>query len=138
VVGWGEDKEFSMKTKPLILVADDDPDILKLVNRRLAKRGYEVLTAPDGQQALELVRSHRPAAAVLDWLMPVMQGHEVCSQLKADQSTADIPVVLLTARAADVDIEKGFRWGADDYLTKPFDLWELDLTLKRLIANALR
>lgn len=125
-------------TTPLIVVADDDPDILNLVNKRLAKRGYEILTASDGQQALDLVRSRRPAAAVLDWMMPVMQGHEVCSQLKADPSTADIPVVLLTARAADVDIEKGFRSGADDYITKPFDVRELDQTLQGLIPNQVR
>ncbi|MBW3592440.1 MAG: response regulator [Actinobacteria bacterium] len=71
----------------------------------------------------------------MDWTMPVMQGVEVCSQLKADPSTADIPVVLLTARAADTDIEKGFRDGADDYLTKPFDVRELDQMLQRLILN---
>ncbi len=127
-----------MGTVPLIVVADDDLDILNLVNKRLAKRGYEVLTATDGQQALELVRSRHPAAAVLDWMMPAMQGHEVCAQLKADSSTADIPVVLLTARAADVDIEKGFRSGADDYLTKPFNIRELDETLQRLIPNKIR
>lgn len=127
-----------MGTLPLIVVADDDLDILNLVNKRLAKRGYEILTATDGQQALELIRSRRPAAAVLDWMMPAMQGHEVCSQLKIDSSTADIPVVLLTARAADVDIEKGFLSGADDYLTKPFNIRELDETLQRLISNKMR
>lgn len=119
----------------VIVVADDDPDILNLVNKRLSKRGYEVLTATDGQQALELVRSHRPAAAILDWMMPVLQGNEVCSRLKSDSSTADIPVVLLTAKAADVDIEKGFRGGADDYITKPFDIRELHQTLQRLVHN---
>ena len=127
-----------MEKAPLIVVADDDPDILNLVNKRLTKRGYQVLTASDGQQALELVRSSRPVAAVLDWMMPIMQGHEVCLQLKEDPSTADIPVVLLTARAADIDIEKGFVSGADDYITKPFDITELDLALKQLIANAVR
>lgn len=119
----------------VIVVADDDLDILNLVNKRLSKRGYEVLTATDGQQALELVRSHRPAAAILDWMMPVLQGNEVCSRLKSDSSTADIPVVLLTAKAADVDIEKGFRGGADDYITKPFDIRELHQTLQRLVHN---
>jgi DNA-binding response OmpR family regulator len=120
---------------PLVVVADDDPDILGLVSKRLTKRGYEVVTAADGQQALELIRSRHPAAAVLDWMMPVLQGHEVCEQIKADPTTSNVPVILLTARVSDVDIEKGFRRGADDYITKPFDITELDLTLKRLIAN---
>lgn len=122
----------------VIVVADDDPDILNLINKRLSKRGYEVFTATDGQQALELVRSRRPAAAILDWMMPALQGNEVCSRLKSDSSTADIPVVLLTAKAADVDIEKGFRGGADDYITKPFDVRELHQTLQRLVHDGQR
>ncbi|MDP9458439.1 MAG: response regulator [Actinobacteria bacterium] len=124
-----------METTPLIVVADDDQDILNLVGKRLAKRGYHVVTATDGQQALELIRSRRPAAAILDWMMPVLQGPEVCSRLKDDPSTEGVPVVLLTAKVSDIDIEKGFRVGADDYITKPFDIVELDMTLKRLIGN---
>ncbi len=124
-----------METAPLIVVADDDQDILNLVSKRLVKRGYHVLTATNGQQALELVRSRLPSAAILDWMMPVLQGHEVCSRIKEDPSTEEVPVVLLTAKVSDVDIEKGFRFGADDYITKPFDIAELDMTLKRLIGN---
>ncbi len=124
-----------METTPLIVVADDDQDILNLVSKRLAKRGYHVVTATDGQQALELIRARRPAAAILDWMMPVLQGPEVCSRIKGDPSTEEVPVVLLTAKVSDVDIEKGFRVGADDYITKPFDITELDMTLKRLIGN---
>ncbi len=124
-----------METAPLIVVADDDQDILNLVSKRLVKRGYHVLTATNGQQALELVRSRLPSAAILDWMMPVLQGHEVCSRIKEDPLTEEVPVVLLTAKVSDVDIEKGFRFGADDYITKPFDIAELDMTLKRLIGN---
>ncbi len=124
-----------METAPLIVVADDDQDILNLVSKRLVKCGYHVLTATNGQQALELVRSRLPSAAILDWMMPVLQGHEVCSRIKEDPSTEEVPVVLLTAKVSDVDIEKGFRFGADDYITKPFDIAELDMTLKRLIGN---
>lgn len=123
---------------PLIIVADDDQDILNLVSKRLAKRGYSVVTATNGQQALELVRSRHPAAAILDWMMPVLQGHEVCLRIKEDPSTEKVPVVLLTAKVSDIDIEKGFRSGADDYITKPFDIAELDMTLKRLISNGRR
>ncbi len=127
-----------MDTVPLIVVADDDQDILNLVSKRLAKRGYNVVTATNGQQALDLVRSRHPAAAILDWMMPVLQGHEVCLRIKEDPSTENVPVVLLTAKVSDVDIEKGFRSGADDYITKPFDIAELDMTLKRLISNGRR
>ncbi len=127
-----------METLPLIVVADDDQDILNLISKRLTKRGYHVLTATDGRQALELVRSRHPAAAILDWMMPVLQGHEVCSRIKDDPSTEQVPVLLLTAKVSDVDIEKGFRSGADDYITKPFDITELDMTLKRLIGDRRR
>ena len=129
------EEEAVVETYPTILVADDDQDILNLVSKRLTKRGYRVITAVNGKEALELIRSRRPAAAVLDWMMPLLQGQEVCERVKADPSTAKVPVVLLTAKAAEMDIERGFRGGADDYITKPFDITELDLTLKRLIAD---
>lgn len=129
------EEEAVVETNPTILVADDDQDILNLVSKRLTKRGYRVITAVNGKEALELIRSRRPAAAVLDWMMPLLQGQEVCERVKADPSTAKVPVVLLTAKAAEMDIERGFRGGADDYITKPFDITELDLTLKRLIAD---
>jgi two-component system, OmpR family, response regulator MtrA len=119
-----------------IIIADGDPDILELVSQELSTRGYEVATAADGLQALEAVRTLRPAAAVLDWVMPMLQGPSACVRLKADPETADIPVVLLTARAAEEDIETAFRVGADDYLTKPFAIDELDDVLRRLTGRA--
>jgi CheY-like chemotaxis protein len=118
-----------------ILVADDDPDILKLIERRLGMRGYEVTTAGDGAEALEAVAAATPEAIVLDWLMPVMSGIEACAKLKTDPETAGIPVVLLTAKAADTDIDEGARAGADGYLTKPFELYDLDTLLRRLIRE---
>ena len=118
-----------------ILVADDDPDILKLIERRLGMRGYEVATASNGAEALEAVAAAAPEAIVLDWLMPTMSGVEACAKLKADPETAAIPVVLLTAKAADTDIDEGARAGADGYLTKPFELYDLDTLLRRLIRE---
>jgi DNA-binding response OmpR family regulator len=117
-------------------VADDDPDILGLLERRLSRRGYEVVAAADGAAAVEAVRRIRPDAVVLDRLMPAMSGEEVCAALKADERTAAIPVVLLSAHASEREIVEGFGAGADDYLTKPFDLEELDERLKRLVASA--
>jgi DNA-binding response OmpR family regulator len=119
-----------------LVVADDDPDILRLLERRLSRRGYEVVTAADGRVALEAVRRTDPDAVVLDRLMPGMSGEEACAALKADERTAAIPVVLLSAQASEREIVEGFGLGADDYLTKPFDLEELDERLQRLVAAA--
>jgi DNA-binding response OmpR family regulator len=117
-----------------LVVADDDPDILRLLERRLSRRGYTVVTAADGRAALEAVRGMRPHAVVLDRVMPAMSGEEVCAALKRDERTASIPVVLLSAHASEREIVEGFGVGADDYLTKPFDLDELDERLRRLVA----
>jgi DNA-binding response OmpR family regulator len=119
-----------------LVVADDDPDILGLLERRLSRRGYEVVTAVDGGEALETVLRTKPDAVVLDRLMPGMSGEEVCAALKADERTAAIPVVLLSAQASEREIVEGFGVGADDYLTKPFDLEELDGRLRRLVTAA--
>jgi DNA-binding response OmpR family regulator len=119
-----------------LVVADDDSDILRLLQRRLSRRGYTVVTAADGRAALDAVRSTAPDVVVLDRLMPAMNGEEVCAALKSDERTAAIPVVLLSAQASEREIVEGFGAGADDYLTKPFDLDELDERLRRLVAAA--
>ncbi len=126
---------MNLETAPLIVVADDDQDILNLVSNRLTKRGYHVVPASNGQQALEKVRRIRPAAAILDWMMPVIPGHEVCARLKADPKTAAIPVVILTAKVGAQDVGTAFNKGADEYITKPFNITELDLILKHLITD---
>jgi two-component system phosphate regulon response regulator PhoB len=119
---------------PVIVVADDDSDILRLIERRLSRRGYEVVTATDGAAAVDAVAAHAPDAVVVDWLMPTMTGSEVCRVLKANPATASIPIVLLTAKATTVDMEEGLASGADAYLTKPFELGDLDALLRRLIG----
>jgi CheY-like chemotaxis protein len=119
-----------------ILVADDDPDVLRLLERRLGRRGYRVSTARDGRAALEAIRRELPDAAVLDGVMPAMTGGEACAALKADPVTARIPVVILSAQASERDIVDGFEAGAEEYLTKPFDIDELDETLQRLAGAA--
>ena len=125
---------FDLDPAPLILVAEDDATTLKLISAQLSRRGYEVATATNGQQALEFVQRRRPAAMVLDWLMPVMQGIEVCSRVKADPATSSIPVVILTSKVSEIDVEEGFRRGADEYITKPFDVAELEQVLQRVIT----
>ena len=108
-----------------ILVADDDPDILGLVAIRLEREGYDVLTAASGTEALSLARAHVPAVAVLDVSMPGLTGLEVTRQLRADEATAAIPVILLTARVQEADIAAGLASGADAYLKKPFSPQDL-------------
>jgi DNA-binding response OmpR family regulator len=118
---------------PRLLIADDNADILHLVSRRLERRGWTVVTATDGDQARAAIRETRPAAVVLDWVMPGTSGPDLCQELKADPETASVPVILLTARAAEDDLSEGQAAGADGYFTKPFDIKELDAALRRLI-----
>jgi two-component system, OmpR family, phosphate regulon response regulator PhoB len=122
----------------LILVADSNPEIRGPVARELSERGYDVATASDGNQALDAILSLRPAAAVLEWVMPGLQGPTICAHLKASPDTVDIPVILLTARATEEDVVAAFEQGADDYLTKPFAVDELDEMLRRLISKNVR
>ena len=97
-----------------VLVADDDEDILQLVSFRLERAGYTVVTAADGPEALAAARQHQPDLAVLDVMMPGLNGYEVTRQLRADPATAAIPVILLTARVQEADVSRGFEAGADD------------------------
>jgi len=118
-----------------VLVADDDEDILQLVSFRLERAGYTVLTAGDGQQALAIAREHHPDLAVLDVMMPGLNGYEVTRQLRADAATAQIPVILLTARVQEADVSRGFEAGADDYLRKPFSPQELRSRVQAILAR---
>jgi diguanylate cyclase (GGDEF)-like protein len=109
----------------LILVVDDDQDIARFVEVNLRLHGFEVLIANDGEQALELVDRHRPALAVVDLMMPKVDGLELTRRLRADPMTAALPVIMLTAKGMTVDKVVGLTAGADDYLVKPFDTLEL-------------
>jgi CheY-like chemotaxis protein len=120
-------------THPLIVVADNDGDILRLLSARLARRGYEVVAVADGESALEAVRERTPSAVVLDWAMPGLEGPEVCARLRSDPMTARIPVVMLSASAMREDVALGLARGADGYLTKPFEIDQLDALLRHLI-----
>jgi DNA-binding response OmpR family regulator len=119
--------------KPLILCADDDEDILSLVALRLRRAGYEVVQAHDGDEALELARSRRPALAILDVMMPRRTGPEVLADLRADDELRDLKVVLLSARVQEADIERGMEAGADAYLAKPFRADDLLEQVKALL-----
>jgi DNA-binding response OmpR family regulator len=120
---------------PLILVADDDPDIQALVRYRLERSGYQVVTAGDGEEAVLVARARRPALAVLDVMMPRVNGLQATRQLRADAETAAIPIVLLTARAQDTDVRRGFEAGADDYIRKPFSPQELSARVQAILGR---
>ena len=121
--------------RPLVLVADDDEDILELVAYRLGRAGYEVLTANDGEEALTTARDRRPELAVLDVMMPKLDGYEVTRRMREDDATASIPVILLTARVQDADVARGFDAGADDYLKKPFNPQELRARVQAVLGR---
>jgi two-component system, OmpR family, alkaline phosphatase synthesis response regulator PhoP len=116
-----------------ILVADDEDSIVQLARLYLSKEGYRVHTARDGQEALEIARRLKPDLVVLDLMMPRLDGWEVCRRLRKDSS---IPIIMLTARADDVDKIVGLELGADDYVTKPFNPRELVARVKAILRRA--
>jgi two-component system phosphate regulon response regulator PhoB len=118
-----------------ILVVDDEPEIVALVAYHLAKAGYRVSTASSGQDALELARRDRPSLIVLDLMLPGLSGFDVLEQLRADDSTRDMAVLMLTARREEPDRIRGLSLGADDYLTKPFSPAELVLRVAAILRR---
>ena len=121
--------------KPRVLVVDDEPDAVELVSVNLKAAGLDVVAAADGEEALRKAREIIPDAIILDLMLPEVDGLEVCKILRRDAVTATIPIIMLTARAAEVDRVLGLELGADDYLTKPFSPRELVLRVKRLLRK---
>ncbi len=119
-----------MTPKPLVLIADDDPDIRMLVRVRLERSGYTVVAANDGVEALKLAGECEPDVAILDVSMPGLSGVEVTQALRARQKT--FPVILLTGHASDADVTEGAAAGADAYVTKPFSPQELESRVRAL------
>ena len=120
---------------PVLVVADDDEDILTLLQERLSRSGFEVIVARDGEEALQLVQARQPDLAVLDWTMPGPSGLEVLRALRADLATADIPVMMLTARACRDDVQEALEAGADDYMAKPFRPQDLVSRLRSMLGS---
>jgi two-component system alkaline phosphatase synthesis response regulator PhoP len=118
-----------------ILVCDDERHIVRLIQVNLERQGYEVVTAFDGKEGLEKIRSEKPNMVVLDVMMPYMDGFEVLKTLRREPETESLPVIMLTAKAQDKDVFEGYHYGADMYLTKPFNPMELVAFVKR-IADA--
>lgn len=120
---------------PVVLVADDDADIRSLVRYRLESSGYDVITACDGEEALRLADEHTPSLAIVDVMMPKVDGLEVVRRLRANPKSARMPIILLTARAQEMDVARGFEAGADDYVRKPFSPKELGARVQAILGR---
>jgi DNA-binding response OmpR family regulator len=127
-----------MSDRPLVVCADDDEDILALVTLRLERAGFEVAQARDGDEAVEVVTTRRPALAILDVMMPKRTGIEVLAALRADPGLAGLKVILLSARVQESDVERGVAAGADAYVAKPFKAPELVAKVEELLGQVRR
>src|SRR5882757_8348277 len=121
--------------KEKILAVDDEPDQLELIEFNLEAAGFEVFSAADGEEALKKARKIIPHLILLDVMLPQVDGMEICKLLRRDPDTAAIPIIMLTARAAEIDRVLGLELGADDYVTKPFSPRELVLRVKALLRR---
>jgi DNA-binding response OmpR family regulator len=129
------DRSAAVASEVRVLVVDDDPVILKLLQVNFEMEGYVVTTAADGVKGLQAAREERPDVIISDVMMPHMNGLELVAALGADETTGAIPVILLSARAQETDVNDGLHAGADDYVTKPFDPLELIDRVQQLLAR---
>lgn len=120
-----------------ILVVDDDVDVAETIRRSLSHKGHRVAAVYNGTEALETVKKEQPNLIVLDVVMPHMDGIEVCRRLRRDSKTAHVPIIFLTAMDRMADKIEGFEAGADDYITKPFDIQELELRVRAVLRRAM-
>ena len=118
-----------------VLVVDDEPDLLELVRLNLAQAGFEVDTAESGEGALACLKRSPPNLMVLDLMLPDVSGTEVCRRVRSDPGLAELPIIMLTARADEVDRVVGLELGADDYVTKPFSVRELVLRVRAVLRR---
>lgn len=122
--------------QPRLLVAEDDAAMRELLDYNLAHEGFRVTLCENGEEAGELIRDATPDLAILDWMLPKRSGIVVCRDIRANPATARLPVLMLTARAAVEDRLRGFEYGADDYLSKPFEFAELVSRVRALLRRA--
>jgi two-component system phosphate regulon response regulator PhoB len=121
--------------KPRILVVEDEPDVVELLEFNLRSAGFDVVSAEDGAEGLKKARESTPALVILDLMLPEVDGLEVCKILRRHPATAAIPIIMLTAKASEIDRVLGLELGADDYVTKPFSPRELVLRVKALLRR---
>ena len=118
-----------------VVLAEDDPDIQLVARLALKRAGFTVTVVGSGQEALGAIREQRPDVVLLDWMMPELDGPETCRRLKSDPATANIPVIFLTAKSQEAEIQRGLGLGAAGYVTKPFDALALGQIVKDIVAK---
>ena len=123
-------------SKPLVLVVEDEAALATLLRYNLEKQGFRVEEAIDGQEAMTRIAERQPDLVLLDWMLPVMSGLEVCRQIRRRSATRELPVIMLTARADDQDAVRGLNTGADDYITKPFSMDALMARIRALLRRS--
>ena len=119
-----------------IVVADDDPIVIKFLSAVFHDEGFEVRTAEDGEKALKVIKEARPDLVILDLVMPYHDGFEICRKMKSDAETAEVPVIILSMKEKEQDALRAFEAGADDYIRKPFNALELVARARKLMNNS--
>lgn len=119
-----------------ILVVDDEPNILELIKFNLENNGFKVITACNGERALEMIKAENPDLILLDVMLPGVDGFELCKIIRRKNETSDIPIILITAKSEEIDKILGLEIGADDYITKPFSVRELIARVKAVLRRA--
>src|ERR1700758_29068 len=123
-------------TKPLVMIVEDEAPLVPLLKYNLEKEGFDVCTASDGEEALVQIAERKPDVVLLDWMLPLVSGIEVCRQIRRSPSSRTLPVVMLTARGEEGDRVRGLNSGADDYVVKPFSPTELIARLRAVMRRA--
>ncbi|MEM1037228.1 MAG: phosphate regulon transcriptional regulator PhoB [Pseudomonadota bacterium] len=121
--------------KPFIVIAEDEPSVSELLRYNLEAEGYETVTAKDGDEAILLLDERIPDLMLLDWMLPKVSGIEICRRVRSKQETANLPIIMLTARTEEADRIRGLETGADDYVTKPFSTNELMARVKAVLRR---
>ncbi|MET0005249.1 MAG: two-component system response regulator [gamma proteobacterium symbiont of Ctena orbiculata] len=118
-----------------ILIVDDEPNIVLSVEYLMKREGYQVMTASDGQVAIEMIADTRPDLLILDVMMPRKNGFEVCREIRADPALSELPILMLSAKGREAEIKKGISLGADAYITKPFSTHDLVDKVNQLLQS---
>ena len=127
-----------MSVQPCVLIVDDDEDLCSLLRYNLEGIGFEVIYVHDGEAALQEIATLLPNIVVLDWMLPTMSGLEVCRTIRNTPRTHDIPIIMVTAKDREADMVQGFKSGVDDYVTKPFSIFELSIRIGAVIRRTNR
>jgi two-component system, OmpR family, phosphate regulon response regulator PhoB len=125
-----------IEARPLVRIVEDDATLMTMLRYNLERQGFRVEEATDGDEALACIRELRPDLVLLDWMLPIVSGLEVCRQIRRNLATRDLALIMLSARTSDRDIVLGLNAGADDYITKPFNLAILLARMRSLLRRA--